>query len=697
MERFCAPGKPPKMKARPARRQKLENGDPLAAKIKSKERATMEIDDGTAAAVAAAAAIAGASPPNGGDQSDEAKNATEDLIMAPGVVSFLDQKYDALTEDLVGPAADLGLHCGEYYIPDAILDRIEATGHDNPDCEMEEEAEEEEDEFDEAVYDQKAVYDSTASSLGFQAADSESEICWSAPPSPPKSVVKYDEHSKKEDAVEASLGALPETLLHKIFLYSVDYWSVWEALSLERVCKAMHRALRPEGIFWDLYCGKDLGPLGDDDSHPLVVWDMYYREGEDECSRFRAFQSVGLRCIREHQGTVSSPYDDDDSDEEYDDEEYQQYYDQNPRKRAAAENYILSVLEQYEDGNAADNFRWVAAGVMAKMKKRGSPCIGTPRLRGDTVGYLAELVQEYAIDRLQSALLVAIHGGRKVVTKDDILLLDKTRSPCALDPSSTSRCSVGTNQHHAQKTSNSSSCCCPTSSGTRWTWPEDDCLVDDIIPAEGRRKIVRRLAYRAGILQMTSEAFDVVAAEVLHLIGVLLVDAFEASKALDCGLSSSLVDRNTSTCLTYGTPGDGIDMFSDPPPPVPITKDDDEDHGLLYTIVPGQIKEAARKRFEGRSVSGTVYGLSWPTSTGFSVEEEQKEEMSYYGKAAEGLTMEGGGLSQYEGSGGESTSKWDEAEEMDCEYEYESDGYETEIDDDDDDVISIGDEFQFWF
>ena len=416
----------------------------------------------------------------------------------------------------------------------------------------------------------------------------------------------------------------------------------------------MHRALRAEGIFWDLYCGKYLGPL--DDDHPLVEWDLYYREGQGECSRFRAFQSVGLRCIRKYQ--------------------------------KSSDNLILSVLEEHEEGrSAADNFRWVAAGIMAKMKKRGSPCIGTPRLRGDTVGYLAELVQEHAIDRLQKALLVTLHGRRVVVTKDDIILLDKTRSSSAFGSSSTSRCSVETNQRHAQKTSNSSC----TSSGTRWTWPEDDCLVEDVIPAEGRRKIVRRLAYRAGILQMTSEAFDLVAAEVLHLIGVLLVDAFEASKALDYGLHLSFVDQNTSACLTYGTPGDGIDMFSVPPPPLPVTKDDGEDHGLLYTIVPGQIKEAARKRFEGRSVSGTVHGLSWPTGTGFAVEEEQKEEMSYYGIAGEGLKLEGGGLSQYKGSGRESTSKWDEAEEMECECEYESEGYETELDDGDD-IISIGEE-----
>ena len=127
-----------------------------------------------------------------------------------------------------------------YYIPDEILDKIEATGQDNPDCEMEEEADEEEDEFGEAIYDKRSVYDSATSTLGFKAAGPDCEM-WSAPP--PKSIVKYEGGSRKDkgsgnDAVEASLGALPETILQKIFLYSIDYWNVWEALSLERVCKA---------------------------------------------------------------------------------------------------------------------------------------------------------------------------------------------------------------------------------------------------------------------------------------------------------------------------------------------------------------------------------------------------------------------------------------------------------------------------
>ena len=398
----------------------------------------------------------------------------EDLIMAPGVVSWSEWRR---------PADDLHLDLGEYYIPDDILDRIEATGHDNPDGEMEEEAEEGD----------EAVYDRPVASLGFKAAADNDT--WSAPPN--GNILKYygDNMEDRGGIVPAaSLGALPETLSQKNFHYSVDCWYMWEALSLERVCKAMHRALRAEGIFWDLH---------HHNRHRCSL--PFTGKNAGICQRSASFQGIGLRLIRRYQKFSTS-------------------------------NLTLSVLEEeHKDGSAADNFRLVAAGVMAKMMKSGTHCTGTPRLRGDTVGYLAELLQGFAIHRLQSALRIAVGAGRDFVTKDDIILLFIMRS---------------------------------------------------------------------------------------H-------------------------------------------------------------------VVPGQIKEAAGKRFAWEAFNGTVYGLSWPASTDFTTEEETKEEMMYYGKAAEGLKLEDNVCRQES-----SAIDFDEAEEMDCEYKYESEGYDTEVDDEEYDVMSIGEEFQ---
>lgn len=310
------------------------------------------------------------------------------------------------------------------------------------------------------------------------------------------------------------------------------------------------------------------------------------------------------------------------------------------------DNLILSVLEEYEEGNAAVNFRSAAANILAKMMKPGrSPLptaqMGTPRLRGDTVGYLAELLQARAIKLLEDAHLVAIHTQREqvVITKEDILALDKLHMVPLFGHGAIRPCNVGMKQHHSAP--NFCSCSCTSSSGIQWCWPEDDCLVDDVLPAEARRKIVRRLAYRAGIVKLTSEVFDLVAAEMLHSLGVLLVDAFEVSREahlLRFGPELTFI-HHTTEYLTYGEPcyGDGmksagIDMFSTPPPPMPASEDSDKPYesGYAYTIVPGQIKNSALKRFAGQGGTCHVYGDTWEAGSGFTRDEEKEKEQSYY-------------------------------------------------------------------
>ena len=272
-----------------------------------------------------------------------------------------------------------------------------------------------------------------------------------------------------------------------------------------------------------------------------------------------------------------------------------------------------------------------------------------------------------------------------MVTKDDIMVLDDIRG-ASLFASADRRCSVGKKCHNTVS-SISCSCFISSSHGTQWCWPEDDCLTEEIMPAEIRRKIVRRLAYRAGIIQLTSDAFDLIAAEIFHLLGVLLVDAFEASMKVDYGMyMASFRPCQDYTKhvhrLTYGTPGDGLDMFSVPPPPMPIEDDDGEDGGYSFTVVPGQIKVAVTNRFGGNLDSiRTVLGDTWVPSSGFTAEEEKVEEISYYGEAVE---------VELPYSSDKSISGTNDDENMDVDYVYESDGYDTEheYDDDDDLVVS---------
>ena len=221
-----------------------------------------------------------------------------------------------------------------------------------------------------------------------------------------------------------------------------------------------------------------------------------------------------------------------------------------------------------------------------------------------------------------------------------------------------------------------SSCLCPSSDGTEWCWPDDDCLSEDILSAELRYKIVRRLAYRAGVVGITAAALELVAAELLHLLGVLVIDAFEMSRKTD--YSQAFPNQ---TRVRYGTPGDGIDVFSVPPPPTPIVNGKGDAGGQKYTIVPGQIKSAAIQRLQGKGqeVNGNVYGSWWistPDSDDSCRERERYQESLLYFQSTDQ---------------GSSDDEEDNAELGD------RGGYATEFDDDDADIIPIEEEFKtFW-
>mmetsp|Transcript_16084 Transcript_16084/g.34783 ORF Transcript_16084/g.34783 Transcript_16084/m.34783 type:complete len:315 (+) Transcript_16084:795-1739(+) len=242
------------------------------------------------------------------------------------------------------------------------------------------------------------------------------------------------------------------------------------------------------------------------------------------------------------------------------------------------------------------------------------------RLRGDTVGYLAELVQGHMISRLEGALLFAVHGSRTEVQKSDLI------SFSTLEP--LSKCNAGTKEHEHTNQVRGCSCSLSSASGTVWRWPEDDC--DDVLPPEAGRRIIRGLAYKSGITKMSNEAFVLAEAELLHTIGILLVDAYESSAEMTNTASYLGADE---TLVYDHSPTVSIDMFKVPPPPFCLADDNDEEDGegllkeLIHTIVPGHIRAAAERR---DIVPYHVYGVTWIASTGFTVEEEKEIEESYY-------------------------------------------------------------------
>ena len=586
----------------------------------------------------------------------EALAAARDLIMSDGRVVSGYLYPDEFGEREQSPAAwALGLSWGEYCVPDELLDELETVGtggHSTADgSDGVAEAEEKGEEKGEEEAQEEAVYREVLESMEMEESVSEFDD---------DTVDDADEdlsgEGEREDSAIFKMGAkhpvaaapaldlLPEPVLQLIFLFIVTkvdldpavqrfgnlryLYHPQEALQLERVCKSMHRALRAEGGFWDLY-GKKFRER----------FLNYSVNGHNLSLREYIFYKKGLCYVR--------------------------------RYKMNTENIILSVLggesgrEQLihtseENTNYSHDFIQLVERIVDKMIQPGSSRGGAFRLRGDTVGYLAAFIESWATERLMAALLMAL-PDKIVVERRDIAVLDRMMSSSVLGFSSNLRCSVALKKHPSAAES-TCSCFCQSHHGCQWRWPDNDCISEDVLSAECRRKIARRLAYRAGIIKISAGAMELVAAEILHLLGVLVVDAFESSKDVDY----SSILQNTKQ-VRYGFPGNGIDMFSIPPPPTPLTRRDGAKKvtsGNVYTIVPGQIKAAAKKRLQGSELAldGSTYSFWIPTFIVGEAKEREEEESRYY---MNGVAMD-----------------------------YDSDSDETELDFEDDDIMSIKEDLE---
>ena len=238
-----------------------------------------------------------------------------------------------------------------------------------------------------------------------------------------------------------------------------------------------------------------------------------------------------------------------------------------------------------------------------------------------------EMCQDYMLRRLEEAAFLATHCQRNEVQKQDFILL----------PSQSARsiCDIFENIHGSENLSFVCSCSLPSSSGIIWRWPDNNCR--DVLTSDEGRRIIRRLAYRAGIVQMTGQAFEIAQTELLHTLGVLLVEAFETCVASSKNMRHLAPDED----LPYGLFPESMDMFYVSPPPEFINEegevldsdDNSEDFAVqVFTIVPGQIHKAVARRNIGIN---KVYG-SW-----FATNEADFDfEMSLYFEEKDGSDSE---------------------------------------------------------
>ena len=513
----------------------------------------------------------------------------------------------------------ISLNWGEYYVPHSEMD-------DNNDDEEEsslssfEEAEEiDDEELDREVKQAASISNNETSQIPFE--------------------INFDQLDTNVEAPDPTLMGMPDIILEKILHYSTDHPS--KVCIVERVCKRIRRLTTGED-FWlrhplsTKYRSSILGRTNKLPDNCLESRSHLYkilkkckaRISDHPFTRQLAFELEAVGRIRHSQCNHS--------------------------------NRILDVLRD-EGDCVADTFRTLSADILSRMNL--GPEVHF-RLRGDTIGYICELLQGYIVDRLEIAILLAIsrHRVSVVVQRDDIALAFRRQSDifsCSYSQVPR-RCNVATGDHGKSSTDDCS-CSLPSSSGIIWRWPDDDC--HDVLPLEAGRRIIRRLAYIAGVVNMSNEAFILVETEYLHALGVLLVCAYESSVDMETKMTFLGVEDS----ITYEAPHSAVDMFSSPPPPF------QNEQQLVYTIVPGHIRTAAEQR---GITPYKVYGAEWVASSGFTKEEELDIEKSYYYED-EDDDEESDSDSDIEGK---ESNKLDDSNDSDSEAEIEEGEDEEDID-----------------
>lgn len=275
-------------------------------------------------------------------------------------------------------------------------------------------------------------------------------------------------------------------------------------------------------------------------------------------------------------------------------------------------------------------------------------------LRGDSIAYLAEVVEQHMVQRLEAAMHAAVFRSKPAdrhpyptVCPEDLVFVDAMRGSFDLP-----FCVVGRHQkqgrHICQKLSLALG-----DAYKKWVWPETDCMDDEIIGAVTMQRLVRAIASRAGIVKLSGPAFDCIAAEILHFLAVIVIDAFETSKSLWChgtdvarlrtplGLFNQVIADDIICDLSKRSLASSEDSihsenshdsdrsfeFNHLSNYPPLSWTVDEEGKLVCVIIPRQIKDAAVRL----GMKPLLDDQRWEVSEGRTKKEEVKEALLMYG------------------------------------------------------------------
>ena len=272
---------------------------------------------------------------------------------------------------------------------------------------------------------------------------------------------------------------------------------------------------------------------------------------------------------------------------------------------AKGKNLLLKYL------GGADGVRHVVDMLLDQMcpLDDGIPTCQRCHLRGDAVAYLVEVVQSHMITRLQSANLQAIENANivKSLGFDAPYPVVSDRELTHVENMNSIRdggfnCCNGMSHHNCTR-----GYLC---SRQDWTWPAHDCVSDEILSFDNRRKLVRALAYRAGIPKLDGTAFSTIATEVLHHLAVIVSHTYNL-------LHDRIPEVANSRDVEDLRMNSGLSHYAN------CVIDNGE-------IIPRLIKDAAVMMGMQPLRGFGSFGAEWAASNRFSKEQEVEDALSLY-------------------------------------------------------------------
>lgn len=234
-------------------------------------------------------------------------------------------------------------------------------------------------------------------------------------------------------------------------------------------------------------------------------------------------------------------------------------------------------------------------------------------LRGDSLALMVEILQEYFVKRLQQAMSIAVRVAEETdsyptVTAKELRLLkviDGSNGIPILDSEMM------------------------RSLGIPFVQPPPPQLLEMMILPHVRMKLVRRFAYRAGVVKMSNEAFRELERDFCFLSSLLLRRALLEYNAYPDNSGIRFLWMNNGDTRSDENVLPPNEMMYNYMPPGECCLDCGNIHERI--IVPRQIEEEAR---DLRIVRGKVYGRTWvscaPDPSSEDIEKEKAAALAQY-------------------------------------------------------------------